>query len=605
MRERKTWVILFLILGSVLLSHVSLTYSTTPRRSIENLPSANGLNLVNFNLKTGTVDRFLPHISDIWDVGYKTPNLIKKLDCKIIIRGKEIDLSRLPIAHAGYVNGTGIIRIEYATEKLKLVSYIWAPMIMEQKAVVMAIHVTNLGDLELLPEDIRPYAVAKSRRLEWVRNEAFEKEGFWVGQVLLMTSGWSKETVSELKKELAGAKPNLLLEAEERWWMHWHRLSSVPSHIIEKKYHVLKQSAAFIKMAQCREPGPSRGQIVNSLSTISGNVAKVRDMAYAIVALSRMGYIEEARQGLEFILNAGSGQFESLKTKGMQWGMGEPYLVSLSYYAGLGFEKADFIGGYPILHFDGQGLFLWAFAEYMKNSTDISFARRHWIMIKTLVITPLLRSIDDEGLMRRDSGWWNLLPPGEHFTYTSLCAFKGLNSAATIANTLGYDDLATLYMKKAAELRANILTKLTVGKALVMARSLESKKFPYFLDGTSVEAINWSVVDPFWKTAQSISKAMEAFLRIQNGDRGFARSYRDEKAKMPESPFVTLRAVNALRLLGEKKKANRILNWMIEESSRNAEMIPEFIDNATAAYVGRYPLVGLGAGAYILAVLGS
>lgn len=574
-----------------------------PHRSIENLPSANGLSYISFNLKTGTVDRFQPHVPDVWDVGRVTPNLIKKIDCKLNIQGKEIDLSRLPISHAGYLNGTGIIRIEYDTKRLNLVSYIWAPMILEQKAVMMVIHIPDARPFHLNPEDVQPYVETKNSDMVFVRNQEFEKHGFWVGGIVLFSQGYKSETVAKIKKSLKAARPNLLLDAEQRWWMHWHRLSSVPSEIIREKYEVLRQSAAFIKMAQCREPGPSKGQIVNSLSRNSSKIATPREMSYAIIALSRMGYFTTAKSALNFMLRAGGGQFEKFRYEQNEWGMGQPYLISLSYYAGMGYERARFIGGNPILHYDGQSLFLWALMEYFKHSTDIDYIARNWQMIKQLVIDPLVHSIDETGLIRKDSGWWDMAPPGEHFTFTSLCAFQGLNSAAMLAHTLGHNELAAIYTKKAADLRADILTKLTIGKSLTMARSLETKKYPAFLDASTVEALNWGIVDPFWRTARSISKGLDVFLRVGGEERGFALGYGADKKRMQESPFITLRAVVALRNLGEKKRAAKLLDWVIAQASLNSEMIPEFMSSTSADYRGAYPMTGLGAAAYIMAVL--
>ncbi len=578
-------------------------FAIVPHRSIENLPSANGLSYISFNLKTGIVDRFQPHVPDIWDVGQISPNLVNKIDCRIRIQGKEINLSRLPISHAGYLNGTGIIRVEYDTKKLKLVLYVWAPMILEQKAVMMVVHIPDARPFHLDPEDVQPYIETKNADMLFVRNQEFEKQGFWVGGIVLFTKGYKSETIGKIKKSLQATQPNLLLDAEQRWWMHWHRLSSVPSEIICEKYEVLRQSAAFIKMAQCREPGPSNGQIVNSLSPTESKIATPREMAYAIIALSRMGYFTTAKTALDFLLRAGGGQFEKFRYRKTQWGMGQPYLISLSYYAGLGYERARFVGGNPILHYDGQGLFLWALMEYYKHSTDNDYIAHNWLMVKQLVIDPLVHSIDETGLVREDSGWWDMAPPGEHFTFTSLCAFQGLNSAAMLAHTLGHNELAAIYTKKAADLRANILTKLTIGKSLTMARSLETKKYPMFLDGSTVEALNWGVVDPFWKTARSISKGLDVFFRVGSEQRGFALGYSANNKRMDESPFITLRAVQALRKLGEKDRANNLLDWVIAQASLNSEMIPKYLSTASADYVGAYPMTGLGAAAYIMAVL--
>ena len=72
---------------------------------------------------------------------------------------------------------------------------------------------------------------------------------------------------------------------------------------------------------------------------------------------------------------------------------------------------------------------------------------------------------------------------------------------------------------------------------------------------------------------------------------------------MPESPFVTLRAFEALNKLKEKRRAEIALNWVIEQAVRNAEIIPQYFNVETADYEGAYPMIGLGAAPYILALL--
>ncbi|NOY58151.1 MAG: hypothetical protein GXO75_04330, partial [Calditrichaeota bacterium] len=55
--------------------------------------------------------------------------------------------------------------------------------------------------------------------------------------------------------------------------------------------------------------------------------------------------------------------------------------------------------------------------------------------------------------------------------------------------------------------------------------------------------------------------------------------------------------------LGEKDRANKLLDWVIAQASLNSEMIPEYLSSRSADYRGAYPMTGLGAGAYIMAVL--
>ena len=559
---------------------------------------------MNYNLRTHQVESFFPHLSDVWDVGMMTPNLITSAGFNFELLGVPIDLTKFPVSHVGYINGTGIIRIEFQAKDLKILAYYWAPMTLEFRVIFLMLHLpdawTSYG---LVPEKVNAYLNANTIDLEQIRLEQYEHDGFWIGQAVIYKQGLTSETCDKLIHQVRGAKPKLLLEAEQRWWSHWHRIQKVPAKIIGKRYDVAEQSAAFLKMAQSREPGLGRGQICRTLSPYATDVASVRDMAYAIVALSRMGHHIEARDALSFMLNAQGGLFEREKHRESVWGLGQPYLISLSHYSGLGQERANYLQGKPLLHLDGQGLFLWALCEYVKFSSDIDFAKQHWNRIKSLVVVPLLGSLDKNGLVRRDSGLWDVSAPGEQFSYTSISTFHGLSMAAVLARTMEDPDAAMFFNQRAVALREQILIKLTVGRTHLIARSLETKKFPFFLDGAAVEAINWGVLNPMWETSRSLGKSLDVFLRVGDFDRGYALGYDEQKQKMPENLFVTLRAIPALRKIGEKKRAERIVDWITNQSAVNGEIIPEFFSADEARYQGAYPMIGQGAGAFLLAIL--
>ena len=577
--------------------------SVSPHRSAVYFPSANGLCVASYNLNLQKITSFKPYVMDVWDVGYSTPNLIQAAGFKIEISGERFDFSSIPITHIGYENGTGIIRIDQKIEQLTLTSYVWTPMILDFKVMLMVVHIPNAFRYNLQEENIRPYVLSTNPDLEQIEISYSTGRDLWVGLALIYTRGIKEKTLKELRKELSGAKPQLLVEAEKRWWMHWHRAGHIPSEIILKKYEVLLQSLAFIKMAQSREPGRGKGQIVNHLSPVYESVATVRDMAYAINALVKTAHYKEAKAALEFLVNANSGHYLYKRSKSHKWGMNRRYLISLSHYTGLGYEKYHSRKGRPLIYYDTQGLFLWATGEYVRESTDLEFLNKYWDRIRKRVVQPLMELTDDTGLIRRDSGLWDAPYPGLHFSYTSFSAYLGLNSAATIAHLAGHDDVVPKYIKKAADLRTSILSRLTVGKFKVISRCLEIKSFPYLLDASAVEAINWQVLKPEWKTASSTLKELDTYLRVGRKPRGFALAYQGKNLKGPENLFIDLRAVQAMKRMGKKKRAKQLLDWVIDQASLNGEMIPRSFSASSANYVGPYPMIGQGAAVFVLAVL--
>ncbi len=547
----------------------------------------------------------MPHVTDARDVGLLTPNLVHSSGCMLMIRDTPVNLAKFPTTFAEYLEGTGIIRIDYKAHHLDIHSYIWAPMTINNKVLIFLYHILDASHWDLKPSNVRPWFDGLTPQFEKVGIMQRDGEGFWVGLAVVYKPGILPETLEQLQNELSGAKPKLLLEAEQRWWRHWHDAGAIPTSIYGAKYKMLMQSLTFIKMAQCREPGPGYGQIVNNLSPYHDSAPITRDMAFSILALSRTGHFAEAKTALSFILTSRAGFFRAGQYHDETWGAKSPYLISLASYTGMGYERAAISNKAPVLYFDSFGLFLWAMTDYIKKSSDLTFASTHWPNIQKFVITPLLNAIDETGLVQKDSGWRNAAIPGEHFCYTSMSAFKGLNSAAVLAYSIHQDERAVLYTKKAAELRSTILTKLTVGKSLLLAQSLEVKKFPFVLDGSVVDAINWEIVSPFWKTASSISKALDVFLSGNQTAGLYSQYYKNSKELDDKNPFITLRAVTAFYKMKETKKADQILEYLVRTAEKNARMIPASLSYEEELYAGPYPVIGTGAAAIILTTMTS
>jgi hypothetical protein len=573
------------------------------RRSIKYMSSANGLSYLSFNLHKGVIDAFYPHVTDDWDINDRTPNLVQSIGYRLKIGGRSIDLARLPVRSCGYVNGTGIIRVEQQLDKTNLISYIWSPMIMEHKVVFWVIRVQDAARTRWSVDNFLPYVEPPMRELSTLVRETWADNDLWISYSVVYTFGLAPPFIQKLTAELYKTEGKRLVEAEERWWMHWHRLGKEPASIIRKKHDVFLQSAAFVKMAQCREPGPGFGQIVDALAPFSDNVAQTRDMAYSVAALVRTGHFSEARSALKFMLYANAGSFKDYRVDAKQWGLGRNYVVSLSHYSGTGFERAASLGETPALYYASHPLFLWALHEYYKYSSDRPFLDQVWSIVKGYVLEPMISCLDGQSLMRADSGLWDVAAPGEQFTYTSVCAFQGLTSAAVLAQTMDDAETVQRCTQLANRVRESILTHLTYSKARILRRSLEAKAFPAVLDASTLEAVNWQVLRPEWKSARSTLQAVQTYLRVGGQERGFALGYLDKKNLGPEHLFSTLRAIEAMQIMKRKKEAQPVLDWIVDQAALNGEMIPEYYDAATGSYLGAYPVIGMGAAAFILAAL--
>ena len=570
--------------------------------SWHHLPSSNGYCVISYNAAKNVLDRFQPYVFSQWSDSIQIPNLIERAGFKL--EYKNIDLSQIPVEQLGYISGTGIVRVEQQHSGLELVSYYWAPMILEFRVAVLVLQIKNAQHHHIQPDDVKVDLKGKVQ-FESIRVARSIDNDLWVAVALLYPGGLDAEIVSQIRKEVSSANPLRLLEAEQRWWDHWHRSGKVPSSVIDRKYDLLIQSAAFIKMAQSRVKGPGYGQIVASLPPGQKNLAYARDMAFSVVALSKMGHHLEARQALEFMLKAKCGNYIDLDFKGKNCGLQIPYQISVCRYLGNGTESTPKYDSTPRLCLDGFGLFLWAAHEYVNESTDIDFAKNFWPIIDKGVAIPLAGALTNNGLIRSESGIWEHPLPGRHNIFTSTAAYAGFNAAAFLAFMNNDKDRTELYSRAAAKIRKAILYYLTDEKRRIYKGSLEIDHFPQFLDGTSVECINWGVSKPEWKVSRATVDAWYENLRRKDGSGGiFGKAGTMGRPEL-ESVFVDLRTVTALNKMRRGVQAKKLLNWVIDQATQNYDIIPENYTRKEAHYAGAVPAIGMGAGAYILAILGE
>jgi hypothetical protein len=122
-----------------------------------------------------------------------------------------------------------------------------------------------------------------------------------------------------------------------------------------------------------------------------------------------------------------------------------------------------------------------------------------------------------------------------------------------------------------------------------------------WLDAAVIEAIDFGLVDPTRHTATATLAAIEAGLVPQSGH-GFMRSDAGDSYSSNEWVFVDLRAERSLELHGDVAGQTSLFAWNVAQASDNFGELSELHDPVTADYAGQAPMVGFGAGAYLLAL---
>jgi len=416
----------------------------------------------------------------------------------------------------------------------------------------------------------------------------------WAGWIAVLAPDASgAAAVDRVRSWVAGRTPDKLLADEVAGWNAWATPAPSGSSALEAALDA--QSQVVLRMAQVAESGGGQGQILASVAPGQWNIAWVRDMAYATVALARAGHFAEAKAALAFQMNAQVG--------GYQQYVGSPYQISVVRYYGDGSEWSDSNQNGPNIEFDGFGLFLWELDEYVRASGDTASLASWWPTVKGKIADVLVKLQEPSGLIAPDSSIWEVHWNGQqrHFAYTTITAANGLCAASRLATAAGDASSGATYLAAGQKSRDALLTSLRAPDG-TLAQSPEGlAQGTGWLDAATLEAIDFGLVDPTRRTARATLSAIENGLVPQSG-RGFMRSDAGDWYSSNEWVFIDLRAQRALELHGDASASANLLAWNVAQASDNFAELSELHDPVTADYAGQAPMVGFGAGAYLLAL---
>ena len=479
-----------------------------------------------------------------------------------------------------------------------------------------------------------------------------EHQEAWIGTAAMMQrNGNGQMAAISLNDWVAGRDPQSLLQAELDWWEGWHGKGTFSSGLTEQELQIARQSAAVLKMAQVRETAatdcPSDacfGQILASLIPGKWNISWVRDAAYAIAGLVRVGHLQEAKWGVEFMLKGtpvphpDGGNWiqktyiESADSSPGIWGLGielpSDYLVSVARYFGQGLEESDENSAGPNIEWDNWGLFLWAFTEVAK--ADPEWGAIHRDVVVDRVIAPLMALISLElSLLVPDSSIWerHWCPHGQgpepetrkHHAYSSIMAVVGLRKMADVFPE--HPDQG-VWLSSAADLvlgiREHLVHEVPGTGLFSLTGNLEEIPYEtYYLDMAVVEAINFGLVDPGELLSFGTFAALDEYLRMGKHSPGYMRTDDPTWYDAQEWVVMDLRAAVALNRMGQHNRARTLANWITDLAMDNHGLIAELLSDGVyqagseddlwspgqdggGDYQGAIPMCGFGPGAYLL-----
>ncbi len=435
---------------------------------------------------------------------------------------------------------------------------------------------------------------------------------WWGMAVLFDSGGQSAAARTAFESWLGSDDASTLLDRVLGEWDSWRK--PVAPGLSPAEARVWRQAEAVLRMGQVLEPWTAspkhkaHGMMLASLPPGEWHSGWVRDAAYAIVALSRSGHYDEARWALDFFLDAEADKYGSYLND-------VTYRISTVRYFGDGEEEADYSGQTTRnIEIDGWGLFLWAARTYVDASGDTGWldettqaGERKYDVIKNQIADALASNLEPNGMAIADASIWEVhWGNRQHFLYTTAATARGFCDMAALARRVG-DDASRTHFASLSENAVTAMRGSFIDQRNVLAGSLERlAQGSNYIDGATVEAFTWNLIPA---TDPIANATLSAFSHLQTPAGGYKRvEGSSDQYDTDEWILIDLRASDAWRRAGNSAQADELLGWVTAQASVNHDLVPELYNTRTqsgtiGAYSGSIPMVGYGAGAYIVTML--
>ena len=425
--------------------------------------------------------------------------------------------------------------------------------------------------------------------------------------------------MSEVRRWRANLPARALVKREIAEFERWRVKPSV-QFANDKERHLWRQSETMLRIAQSREPNrPGRygnGLIVAALPDVY-STPWVRDMAWATVALAKMGHRAEARAALLAYFNARPTGKMRTEVKGAD------YQASVVRYFGNGEEEPFFTQeGSTNIEYDDWGEVLWVLGQYLRKYDDpallkaATYRGRLYDSARDFIVRPLLANTEAYGggrIVEADTSIWEERQKDKkHFAFSTALAIVGLRNFADVAQRAG-DEAA----------RKNALAQVALLETGFAAAFIRDGKLRGTLedgvkndiDGALLPIINFGVV----RDANVIRDAVGRMKLLKVASGGYRRvrsTYTDPKIfeywyERQEFLFVDLHLAELYRRLGRTNEASAMLQRIVDKAAADHDIIPEMYVAVPCELfpgnigdpTGALPMVGYGAGAYVLHLL--
>jgi hypothetical protein len=440
--------------------------------------------------------------------------------------------------------------------------------------------------------------------------------------VSLDRAGDAATAVRDVERWRAGLSAQALVARELAQFERW-RVRPDVRFASEAERHLWRQSETMLRIAQSREPNraaspgrPARygnGLIVAALPD-TYSTPWVRDMAWATVALARMGHQAEARAALLAYFNARPTGVMRAQVNNAD------YQISVARYWGDGAEEPFFTQeGSTNIEFDDWGEVLWALGEYARKYDDPALLRAAthrgplYDSARDFIVAPLLANTEPFAggrIVAADTSIWEeKQKDAKHFAFSTAMAIVGLREFAEVAAKAGDDPARRNALTQAALLQRGF------DAAFIRDGKLRGTLEPGIknhIDGALLPIINFGLVRDTAVIRDTLGR-MELLKVASGGYRRVRGTYTDPSIfeywyEQEEFLFVDFHWAELQRRLGNPVAADAMLGRITAKAAADHNIIPEMYVAVPCALfpgkvgdpTGAMPMVGYGAGAYVL-----
>ncbi len=461
-------------------------------------------------------------------------------------------------------------------------------------------------------------AIPLERAERTSRGEPLAASAAWA-LIALENENEAERTIRAFGRWRAGLSARELRYREIAQLEQW-RTKPVVTFRSAQERHLWRQSEVMLRIAQSREPNRAdrhgNGLIVAALPDVY-STPWVRDMSWATMALIGMGHRAEARAALLAYFNAQpTGKMRADVS-------GADYQISVVRYFGNGAEEPFFTQeGSTNIEFDDWGEALWALGAYLakyKDPTLLTTATYRGPLYETardFIVKPLIANTEQYGdgrIVAADTSIWEERQKDKkHFAFSTAMAIVGLRAFAQVAQRAG-DEVARANATKEATLLQKGFRAAFVRGGLIHG-TLESG-VKNDIDGALIPILNFGLVaDP--DLVRSTVERMQLLKVASGGYRRVRSTYTDPSIfeywyERQEFVFVDLSLAELLRHLGRNAEADAMLKRIVDKAAADHDIVPEMYVSVPCKLfpgkigdpTGAMPMVGYGAGAYILHLL--